>query len=314
MAELSFIGIDVSKSTLDVHILPQGKHMQVTNDNAGLTRLTAILTKQTTGLCVFEATGHYSRDLHNALSAAKLPVSCVNPRQASFYIKSITPSHKTDKSDAAALAHMAKNMDLPETLPPTALEQALQEFVNTKLDFTAQKTAAKNRLQSLISPLLIKQTRLLIVQLESNIAQIDTEIEALIKADSTLRKKAAILETIPGIGKASAFAILALMPEIGTLNEKQVASLLGVAPIARDSGTFKGKRYCRGGRGTLRSLLYLPTLTATRSNKILHEFYIRLRKNGKSHKTALIASMRKLIIYANSLVKNDDKWDYSLDS
>ncbi|HEY8189189.1 MAG TPA: IS110 family transposase [Micavibrio sp.] len=309
-ASLLTLGIDISKTSLDVHILPEGKSLRFDNTEEGHRSLIAAIAKRPIKACVFEATGHYGRDLHKALHQAGLPTIQVNPRQASFFLKSHTPSHKTDKSDAAALAAMANALPLRVTPPPSPQQQALHELVSTRTQLIHDRVAASQRHQAMTATPVVNSLKALLDTLEELIAAIDAAIKDLVDGDPCLAAKARLLESVPGIGRQSAQAIMAYLPELGILSGKQIAALVGVAPKARDSGAFKGKRSIHGGRAQLRTILYMAALSAMRYNPVIKAWLAANAMHSKPHKVARIATVRKLLVILNAMAKNNTLWNY----
>jgi len=304
------LGIDIGKATLDIHILPIRKHMRVANTDEGHQTLIASLEGRPVRACVFEATGHHGRKLHQALHEAGLPVIQVNPRQASFFLKSHSPSHKTDKSDAAALAAMANAMPLRVTPPPSPEQQALRELVSARTDLVRDRVAMRERLETMTQPLVRTSLESLLQTLEEEIASLEQAARDLIEADPAIKAKAGLIMSVPGIGWQCACALLAFLPELGSVTGKQIASLAGVAPRACDSGMFKGKRSIRGGRTELRTTLYMGAMAAMRFNPAIRQWLQGNNMPGKPHKTARIATVRKLLVILNAMVKKNVPWQY----
>lgn len=303
-----YLGIDVSKRCLDVHAHPKGQRWQLSNDRAGLAQLIKALAGRQIGGIVFEATGKYHRPLHRALYDAGLPCAMINPRHARHYAKALGIEAKTDALDAHMLALFAMQVQ-PQSKPPTAenLNQ-LKELVAARRAAAQSRTAAQNRLGETSLPLLRQLARARIKQLEQQTCRIESAIHTLITSDPALDARYQIILSIPGMGPVNAFTCLAEMPELGSADAKQIAALAGLAPMARDSGLFKGKRCIRGGRKTVRNALYMAALAASKCNPDLKAFYQRLIQKGKPPKSALTAVMRKQIILANTLIAQNRKW------
>jgi len=280
----------------------------VSNDRAGLDQLIQSLNAKQIGSIVFEATGKYHRRLHQALYEAGLPCTMINPRQARHFAKALGFEAKTDAKDAAMLAMFARQVQ-PRPNPPACQSlNDLKELVAARRTCTEDRTACLNRLQETNLPLLRQMARVRIKQIQQHISKITAAIHDRIKADEALQARYRIILSIPGMGPVNAFTCLAEMPELGCADAKQIAALAGLAPMARDSGLFKGKRFIRGGRKPVRNALYMAALTASRCNPDLKAFYQRLIAKGKPPKSALTAVMRKQIILANTLIAQNRIW------
>lgn len=304
----SSIGIDVSKDRLDVHRLPDGGQAAFTNSRAGLTKLIGWIGAGSIARIVFEPTGRYHRDLERRLSDAGYPLVKVNPRQARRFAEALGVRAKTDRADAAILARMGAALALePQTIRSETLRE-LHELIIARRALVKDRTAAKNRQKGLQLTLLRRQNTARISQIKADLAAIDRLIADRIAADTALTARHDILISIAGVSNVTAAMLIALAPELGSLDQRQIASLAGLAPITRQSGTWRGKAFIRGGRALLREALYMPALVAIRFNPNLKRAYDRLTANGKPKKLALIAIMRKLIILANALVRENRKW------
>jgi len=305
---LSTIGVDVSKDWLDVHRLADGVARRFTNDKTGRKALIKWLTAAPVKCVVFEPTGPYHRALEYALGAAGLPIAKVNPRQARRFAEAAGKLVKTDRADAAMLARMVELLDLP---PRPCVSQTIAELKELHLARAAlikDRTAAKNRAKAITLPLLEKQNKKRLAEIGVKIEEIDIAIEKLILDDAELARRFEILLSIPGVSKITAFALLIEMPELGGLEGKQAASLAGLAPVERQSGSWKGHAYIRGGRAFLRQALYMPALVACRFNKDSRALYQKLVQAGKPAKVAITAVMRKLVVLANALLRDDRPW------
>jgi len=304
----STIGVDVSKDWLDAHRLADGVARRFANDKTGRKALMKWLTATPVKRVVFEPTGPYHRPLERALDAAGLPVAKVNPRQARRFAEAAGKLVKTDRVDAAMLARMGELLELP---PRPSVSQTIAELKELHLARAAlikDRTAAKNRAKAITLPLLERQNKKRFAEIDVKLEEIDAAIEKLIKDDAPLARRFEILLSIPGVAKITAFALLIEMPELGGLEGKQAASLAGLAPVERQSGSWKGHAYIRGGRAFLRQALYMPALVACRFNKDSRALYQRLVKAGKPPKIAITAVMRKLVVLANALLRKDRLW------
>jgi transposase len=301
------IGIDISKETLAAYRLPDNQCIQVANDRAGQKTLVRWIGKQNGSLVVFEATGAYHRHLEAAL-AANTAFAKVNPRQARRFAEAAGRLAKTDRVDAIMLAKMGAVLGLKANQPKSEVLHILRELMTARRALMKDKVAAKARLQTTRQTLLRNQINARLKQIEIQIRQVDVAIAEKVALDKALSNKLAILISIPGIAKTTAFSMLIEMPELGTLEGKQAASLAGLAPMSRQSGKWQGKERIQGGRAFLRRAIYMPALVATRCNPGLKAKYDQLIRAGKSGKVAVTAIMRKLIVMANALLRDGRKW------
>ncbi len=302
------IGVDVSKDHLDAHRLADGANWRFANDKRGHKALIKWLTQTPVQRLVFEPTGPYHRALERMLGAAGVPFAKVNPRQARRFAEATGKLAKTDRLDAAMLARMGAMLELPTRPARSEVLLELKELHLAREALVKDRTAAKNRAKALTVPLLKRHNAQRLEQIERQIAAIETAILQIIEADASLADRFAIVTSIPGISKITAFALLIEMPELGLLEAGQAASLAGLAPIARQSGRWTGRAFIRGGRSNVRQALYMPALVATRFNPDLKAKYDRLVTAGKPAKVALTAIMRKLIVLANALLCSNRKW------
>lgn len=305
--EKIYIGIDVSKSALDVFIFPNRKYMSFPNDGAGIKRLIKKIQLFSNTLTIMESTGGYEAPLAYALNEQELPVSVVNPRQIRDFAKALGKLAKTDKIDAETIALFASKVE-PKPQIVYSKEQALLSKNNTRRTQLVQMiTMEKNRLDKASIEQSESINRVLGV-LEKELELIDSAQEQLIQAHPDFSEKWNILESIKGVGKITAFSILSDLPELGSIGHKQIAALAGLAPFNRDSGSLKGTRTIWGGRASVRRALYMAALAATIHNPLMRQFYQRLCATGKAKKTALIAVMRKLLITMNALIRKNQYW------
>ncbi len=302
------IGVDISKAHLDVHRLPDGCARQFENNRTGFAGLIKWIGKLDIDRIVYEPTGIYHRSFEDALARAGLPLAKVNPLQARRFAEARGTRAKTDKVDAAVLAHMGIALEPGICTPPSKKMRDLKELQVARQALIKDRTAAKNRSKSLRVPLLMKQSNLRLRQIIQSLKAIEGAMLALINDDHKTARAFEILCSIPGISKITAVTLLVEMPELGTLEQKAIASLAGLAPFSRESGKWKGKRFIGGGRKFLRDALYMPALVACTYNPDMKVVYQRLKDAGKPSKVAITAVMRKLIILANTLVKNDRMW------
>ncbi len=301
------IGIDISKDHLDVHRLPGDERRRFDNSKAGHKALIRWIG-DTPARVVYEPTGYYHRALERALAAAGMPIAKVNPRQARRFAEATGNLAKTDALDAAMLTRMGAVLSLEARPVPSGIINDLRDLRTARNALIKDQGAALTRAKAITLPLLKRQNAARLKQIEAQREAVDAEINALIQGDPDLAQRFAILCSIPGIAEVSAAMLLIEMPELGSLDEKQVAALAGLAPIARQSGNWKGKSFIRGGRQQVRQGLYMPALVAIRFNADLKTKYEQLIKAGKAPKQAITAVMRKLIILANALLKKGRKW------
>ena len=301
------IGVDVSKDALDACRLPERRARRFANNQSGRAALLRWIGRDV-ACVVFEATGHYSKPLERALADSGLPAAKVNTKRARRFAEAVGKLAKTDRIDAETLAAMARQLDLEPSAPVGRVIEMLKELVLARRALVKDRTAALNRAKRLVLPVLVTQNQERLAQIGRDIEAIDGEIEALLEADPQLRRRAEILESIPGLGHASAVAILAEMPELGALEPKAAAALAGLAPQTRQSGTWKGRARIQGGRAEARRALYMPALVAARFNPDLKRVYDRLVDAGKPAKVAITALMRKLVVLANALLRQNRFW------
>ena len=302
-----FVGIDVSKQQLDIAVRPSGESWTVAADEAGVSALVTRLRTLGPTLIVLEATGGLEVALAGALAAAALPVAVVNPRQVRDFARATGLLAKTDRLDAQCLAHFADAVRPPARALPDAQAQELSALLQRRRQLVDMLTAEKNRLQ--IAPRRIRpQIQTHIEWLQQQIRQFDDELRDLIRTSPLWRETEDLLRSAPGVGPVLATTLVAALPELGRLTRQQIAALVGVAPLNRDSGTLRGRRTVWGGRAPVRRVLYMSTLAAVRHNPVLAAFYQRLRAAGKAPKVALTACMRKLLTILNAMLKHRTRW------
>ena len=302
------IGIDVSKDYLDAARYPSGDTTRVSNTHKGHTVLLRWIGSNHVARVVFEATGSYHRGLEQRLDAAGLTIAKINPRQARRFAEATGKLAKTDHVDALMLARFGALLE-PIARPVRGETQnQLAELVAARRSLMRDRTATLNRVQTWTIELLKRHARHRLRQIEAQVTSLDAAIETLMLEDPILVRRREILLSIPGLGYVTAQALLADMPELGTMDESQVGSLAGLAPVTRQSGKWQGKSFIRGGRACLRQALYMPALVAMRFNPDLKRVYNRLVDSGKHAKLAITAVMRKLVILANALLRDDRIW------
>lgn len=302
-----FIGIDVSKDRLDTASYPVVQGWTFSNDQKGMSALIDQLKPQAVTLVVLEATGGLEMPLVGALSEAGLPVVVVNPRQVRDFAKATGRLAKTDAIDAAILAHFAGVIRPPLRPLPCGQARELSELTTRRRQIIDMLTAENNRLPT-VSGRVKAQIKAHIAWLEKRLKAIDEDLSKVIRESPIWRQKDNLLQSVPGVGDVVSCCLLANLPELGRLNRKQIAALVGVAPLNRDSGKYKGKRRIWGGRADIRSVLYMGTLVASQHNPVIKAFYDRLCQAGKPKKVALTACMRKLLTILNAMVRNQTMW------
>lgn len=302
------IGADISKDHIDLHCLPNGDRLRVTNDRRGFATILGWIGDTPVARIVYEPTGAYHRAFEHFMLTRNLPVSKVNPRQARRFAEAIGRLAKTDRADAEMLAQFGMLLT-PRLLSPDAASFAeLKELHAARLALVKDRTAAKNRGRNITQPLLKRQNAARLKQIEAQLAQVEQVIADRIAIDESLKARFDILVSIPGLSKITAFTLLIEMPELGELDEKAVGKLAGLAPSDRQSGRWTGRAFIVGGRAIVRQALYMPALVATRFNPDLKAKYDALRKAGKPPKVAITAIMRKLVVLANALLRKQQKW------
>jgi transposase len=302
------IGVDVSKDGLDVHRLTDGASRRFVNDKAGHKAFLKWRAEAPTLRVVFEPTGPYHRLFERALAQACVPFVKINPRQARRFAEATGKLAKTDRLDAAMLARMGAMLELQARPPLSEIILELKDLHLAREALVKDRTAARNRGKVLTLSLLKRQNAQRLNQIERQMAAVEDAMRDIVQADSDLSARFDILTSIPGVSAITAFALLVEMPELGTLEAGEAASLAGLAPIARQSGRWTGRSFIRGGRAGLRHALYMPALVAMRFNPDLKAKYQQLLSVGKPAKVAIAAIMRKLIVLANALLKANRPW------
>ena len=305
-----FVGIDVAKDRLDLAVRPQGERWTATNDDAGIAALVTRLQGVHPALVVLEATGGLELPLATALAAAQLQVAVVNPRQVRDFAKATGTLAKTDRIDAAVLAHFGEAVR-PEPRPvPDDLAQTLSALVTRRRQVVEILTAERNRLSSAATPMRARITAH-IDWLERELDDLDGDLERLVRESPIWREHEALLRSVPGVGSVLARTLLAELPELGRLDRKEIAALVGVAPLNRDSGRMRGKRTVWGGPAQVRAVLYMATVVAARFNPTIKAFSTRLLAAGKQKQAALTACMRKLLTILNAMMKHQTPWRHN---
>jgi len=308
-----FVGVDVSKATLDVAIWEAEQSWQVRNDSAGIRKLIGRLQELEVSLVVIEATGGYEKLVVAELVLSKLPACVVNPKRVRDFARSAGQLAKTDKIDAHILAQFAQAVRPTPRPLRTEEEERLSALVSRRRQVIDMLTAEKNRLAT-AHLATRKRMEKHIEWLQQELADIESEIDQFIQDTPLWKQKDELLRTVPGIGEVTAYTLLADLPELGTLDRQEIAALVGVAPLNKDSGVKRGKRRVFGGRQTVRNVLYMAALSAARFNPKIKAFYERLIKAGKEKKVAIVACMRKLLIILNAIIRHQRPWQLNFHS
>lgn len=307
-ADAVYVGIDVCKAWLDVYVHPLGRRLRVANDRDGLRRLKRELSGVGVALAIMEATGKYHRYAHRTLHAWGLAVAVVNPLRSRLFAEAVGALAKTDRIDARLLAIFGESLRLQAMPPAPELLEELQELVFARQAASAQATALANRAGASQTAFVKRELKRLLESLEAHIARLAAEIGRRIASDPQMARRHAILLSIPGVGPVAAATLLCGLAELGACSGKAAALLCGLAPLACESGQRKDERHIRGGRAAVRTALYMAALAAARFNPDLKSFYKRLRAGGKKAKVAITAVMRKLVVLANALIREDRFW------
>ena len=304
-----FVGIDVSKATLDMCIEPLGQTLHIAYDEAGVRQVVSRLQEVRPTLMVIEATGGLEVCIATELVSTGLPVAVINPRQARDFAKATGQLAKTDQVDAAVLAAFAKAIR-PQARPlKDADTRALGDMVSRRRQLIDMRVQETLRLGTAASKLLQKSLNQHIAWLDKRIAEVDNDLTKRLRESDIWRTKDDLLRSIPGVGPVTTLTMLAKCPELGTLNRREIAALTGVAPLANDSGKHRGKRFIWGGRADVRAVLYMATVSAIRCNDAIKAFAERLKKAGKLPKVVIVACMRKLLTIMNAMLKNHTPWN-----
>jgi len=299
-----YVGIDVSKAKLDVASTHQKRVQTFSYTPDGLQQLIQVWEKSPPQLVCLEATGGLERTLVKLLNQNGIPNAVVNPRQIRDFARATNQLAKTDAIDARVIARFAQTMTPSPTPPLTLSQQKLRDFIARKRQVTKLLVQEKNRLATTTEPCLRDMVEQAIGFYNQQLLAITQQIQELIEQDKQAQEKAKLIESVPGLGTATAALLVSELPELGALNRQQIARLVGVAPTNRDSGTLRGKRTTGGGRVQIRNALYMPTVVAIRYNPTIKAFYQRLVQNGKPKMVALIAAMRKLLTILNVMIQN----------
>lgn len=304
----SFVGVDVAKSTLDLRLEPVGESLHVAYDDAGIAEIRRRLIAMAPTLIVMEATGGLETRLASELAACGLPVAVINPRQARDFAKATGQLAKTDKVDAAVLCAFARAIRPAVRVLKDADTRDLDDLVTRRRQLIAMRVQETLRLGSAESKALLKNLKKHIVWLDKQITSLDGDLTKRLRASDVWRAKDDLLQSIPGVGPVTTITLLAKCPELGQLNRREIAKLIGVAPLANDSGKHRGKRFVWGGRADVRTVLYMATVSAIRCNPAIKAFADHLKQAGKPAKVVIVACMRKLLTIMNAMLKNNTQW------
>ncbi len=304
MAKKLFVGVDISKDQLDVHVLPDNIEFSCTRDEKGLRFLVKSLKEMSPVLIVLEATGGYQNFVAAGLGAALLPFSVVNPARIRHFARAIGKLAKTDALDAYVIARYAEAIKPKPQALPSEEQTAMKELIARRRQLVKMLTAEKNHLKTVSTASLRARIKNFLETIDQEISAINDDLDAVIRSRPDLSEKDQLLQSVPGVGPNTSRTLLSDLPELGTLNRQKIASLVGVAPMNRDSGLMRGKRMITGGRPSVRNMLYMATVASLRSNPKIGPFYRRLREAGKPAKVAIVAAMRKLLIMLNAILKS----------
>lgn len=305
MLKETFIGIDVAQDQLDVHVLPKAVHFTCPYDTNGIGSLVSRLQEEHPTMIIMEASGGYEMTLAAELAAAGLPVAVVNPRQVRDFARGIGKLAKTDKIDAFVLARFGEtNRPEPQAIP-TDEEKQIKELVTRRRQLVGLRASEKNRRHSARSMRVRQSIDTIMTALDRELAQIDRDIDDLIRNSPIWREEEKLLRTFKGVGPVVSRTVLAKLPELGKLDRQEIACLVGLAPLNKDSGKMRGRRMISGGRKDVRDALYMAALSAVNHNKVIKPFYERLMKAGKLYKVAMTACMRKILVILNAMVREN---------
>ena len=308
--DATYVGIDVSKDRVDVHVEPTGEAFAVARDGEGLAALVERLKPLAPQLVAVEATGGFETTVAAAVAGAKLPLAVVNPAQVRHYAQALGRHAKTDRIDAAVIARFAAAVR-PEPRPlPDAATQALADLVTRRRQIIAMMVAERQRAARL--PKRLKRSCERVVRvLETELAALDADIDATVRGSPAWRDKENLLASVTGIGDITARTLIADLPELGTLDRRRIAALVGVAPFTRQSGRWQGKAFIAGGRPNVRAALFLATMAAVRHNPTIRAFRLRLLAKGKPKMVVMVACMRKLLTILNAILRDRTPWQHA---
>lgn len=304
----SFVGIDVSKDRLDVHVLPSKRAFAVARNGEGLDRLVGALSELAPALIVLEATGGFELTVAAALAGAGLPLAVINPRQIRDFARATGRLAKTDALDAAIIALFADRIR-PEPRPVAEAEaQALAELVARRRQLIEMIGMEANRRRQARAPKVQRTLEATLKTLEAQLAELDREIDDMVRGSPAWRAADDLLTSVPGVGDVTARTLIAELPELGRLDRRRLAALVGIAPLNRDSGQRRGHRAIAGGRTAVRNVLFMATLTAIRWNPVIKAHYAQLTARGRPKKVAIVACMRRLLGILNAIIRTASPW------
>lgn len=306
-----YVGIDIAKDKLDVWV--PGKHGVFTNDQEGHEKLIRFLKRFTINVVVMEATGGFETALAIALAEAEVPLAIVNPRQVRDYAKALGRLAKTDKIDAEVIALFGEATKLEAQELPSEAQRRLRALVARRRQILGMLKAEEDRLRKVREPEIRTSIEEVIETLKKQLDQLDDDSDRELRQSPLWKDKLELLLSVPGIGPVSAKTLLAELPELGSVSNKKIAMLAGLAPINCDSGKQKGRRVTWGGRSAIRSVLYMAAMSAARYNPVIRKFYDRLVDKGRPKKVALVAAMRKLLTILNAMMRDETHWHCSPD-
>jgi len=306
-----YVGIDVAKAKLDVALDADGEVFEVTNDPIGLTGLIDRLKRQSVALVALEASGGYETLAVATLGAAGFPVALVNPRQVRDFARSTGRLAKTDAIDAKLLARFALTIKPRITALAESGRTELSELLGRRNQLVGMQVAERQRLAQARSKRVRKDVQDMIDFIAKRLDKAEDDLGKFIAARPEWQVKDDLMRSVPGVGPTTSRVLLGRLPELGELTTKAIAALVGIAPINRDSGSFRGKRTIAGGRADVRTALYMAAFSATRCNPVIRAFYQRLRAQGKPFKVALVACMRKLLVILNAIMKSGTPWQHA---
>ena len=303
-----FVGIDISKDQLDICVLPSKEAFDVIRDDAGLEDLVARLRTLQPKLVVMEATGGFETVVAAAIAAASLPLAVVNPRRIRAYAQALGRLAKTDRLDAEIIALYGQAAKIEPQQVPNEAARALGELVARRRQIIETMGVERNRRRSLTQRRVIKGADRILAALQKELSDLERNIDEAVRGTPAWRDKDELLQSVPGIGPKLSSMLIAELPELGTLSRRKISALVGVAPMADDSGKHRGQRHIRGGRTHVRCGLYMAALVAARHNPIIARFHQQLRASGKRPKSALIACVRKLLVILNAIIRDSRPW------
>ena len=306
--ERFYVGIDISQDNLDIAAYPTEQIWKYKNSSSGIAKTVTKLKGLNPKLIVMEATGGLETPLRQALDQADLPVAVVNPRRIRDFGRSMGILAKTDKLDAKVMAYFAAKIEPTPHPPKDEASQQLENLLARRNQLSNMLTAEKNRLKQSTNKAIYVRIQNHIYWLESELQGLDKELKDNIRQNPLFMEKVKLYRSMPGVGDILSYNLLANLSELGSLNQREIASLVGVAPLNRDSGKLRRRRTIWGGRATIRKALYMPAVVAIRCNPLIRSLYQRLLAKGKLKKVALVACMHKMLTILNSMAKNNTPW------